>query len=149
MSQLTVTKTATIPTIVVGIVVLAYRSVNSDQVIVGLRKGKHGGGSWQFPGGGLEFGESFEECAQRECHEETGLEIDDVRVITCFNVLFKEANKHCVAVFVRGVCKNPTAEPQNMEPEKNDGWHWTTMAELRAMIRQCGDPDGLQLIYTD
>ncbi|KAI8052129.1 hypothetical protein BDF22DRAFT_690109 [Syncephalis plumigaleata] len=141
-----------------GYVVLVYRSIGSDQVLVGLRKGKHGEGYWQFPGGALEFGESFEECAKHRTRN------DDIRVISCFNVIFQESNKHCVAVFVRGVCQDSTAEPQNMEPEKNAGWQWTTIAEIRASnsqfrplfggtpsflayLQEQNDPDGQQLVY--
>ena len=34
------------------------------------------GGKWQFPGGILEFRETFEECGAREAEEETGLKLD-------------------------------------------------------------------------
>lgn len=37
------------------------------------RKGSHGDGEWALPGGHLEMGESFEQCAVREVEEETGI----------------------------------------------------------------------------
>ena len=43
------------------------------QVLLGLRKAKHGEGTWCPPGGHMEYGESFEEGAVREAFEETGI----------------------------------------------------------------------------
>ncbi|KIW70147.1 hypothetical protein PV04_02447 [Phialophora macrospora] len=53
--------------------------------ILGKRLGSHGAGTLGLPGGHLEFGESFEDCAAREIMEETGLDVEDVEFLTATN----------------------------------------------------------------
>ena len=53
--------------------------------LLGRRLGSHGSNTWALPGGHLEFGESFEECAIRETREETDLEIESVQYLTTTN----------------------------------------------------------------
>ena len=43
------------------------------RVLLGLRAGKHGAGTWGLPGGAIEPGEDPIEAARRELEEETGL----------------------------------------------------------------------------
>ena len=52
----------------VGVIV-----VRGDDVLFELRRGAHGAGTWSFPGGHVDDGESAEACALRELEEETGL----------------------------------------------------------------------------
>ena len=59
------------------------------------RLGSHGSGTFALPGGHLEFGESWENCAEREVLEETGLRLTTVYFETAVNSVFG-ADSHYV-----------------------------------------------------
>ncbi|BGP22826.1 hypothetical protein JCM10295v2_001717 [Rhodotorula toruloides] len=83
------------------------------EFVVGVRKGSHGAGCLQLPGGHLEFGETPEACAVREVAEETGLAIraDNVRFLTATNDVFEADKKHYITLFV--ACRvEDEADPQ-------------------------------------
>jgi ADP-ribose pyrophosphatase YjhB (NUDIX family) len=42
-------------------------------------------GFWALPGGGLDLGESFGECCVREVREETGLEVEILRLVGVYS----------------------------------------------------------------
>ncbi|KAK8637543.1 hypothetical protein V6N13_064960 [Hibiscus sabdariffa] len=71
-------------------------------------------------------GESFEECGARELKEETGLEMGKAEYITVTNNLFLDQPKpaHYVTIFLRAALADPDQLPQNLEPNKCDGWEW-------------------------
>jgi len=58
---------------------------------------------WEFPGGGVEFGEEPEKTAKRETYEETKLKIKDLKLICTTSKVFKknERMKHAVYVVYR------------------------------------------------
>ena len=108
----------------VGIGVMVVRD---GKVLLGQRKGSHGEGEYAFPGGHLEYMESFADCAKREVLEETGLLIDNVQFLLLANVT-KYAPKHYVHLTLTAEC--PVGEPQLLEPEKCDGWAWYDLEDL-------------------
>ena len=88
------------------------------------RKGKLGGGDWALPGGHLEFGESFEECASREVLEETGIRLERAPTFAyAINTVFPDSAAHYVTIFMRADVPVDTT-PQLLEPEKCEGWEW-------------------------
>ncbi len=109
----------------IGVSVIVRRN---GRVLVGKRRGAHGEGTWQFPGGHLEFGETIEACARREVLEETGLVIDRIRFGPYTNDIFTDEKKHYVTLFV--LVDSPDGEPELREPEKCDTWQWIGWSDL-------------------
>lgn len=111
----------------VGLGVLIFNT--SNQILLGKRKNAHGASSWAPPGGHLEFGESFEECAIREVLEETGLIIEKPTFVAITNDIFQQENKHYVSIFVK--TNLPKGQiVQNLEPHKVEDWQWFDLDEL-------------------
>ena len=103
--------------------------LKDGKVLMHKRKGKHAPGVWSFPGGHLEFKESFEEGIRREIKEETGLEVGKVKgpvVIT--NSIYYDEGKHYVVLFFNA--EYIGGEAKVMEPEKCEEWKWYGKEEL-------------------
>lgn len=118
-----------IPRVGVGIIVQS-----KGRVLLGLRTGSHGSGTWSVPGGHLEFGETIEQCAVREVLEETGLSIDEVKRGPYTNDVFEAEGKHYVTIFV--TASSESGEPKIMEPSKCSRWKWFRWSELPSPLFQ-------------
>ena len=104
-------------------------------------------GSWGLPGGLMDLGESFEEVAIREVFEETGLEVENLKLVNVFSgseYYLKVPNGDelysVTAVFytneVRGVMKVDYNESVKMEYFKLDGLPNELTDEYRRFIKQ-------------
>lgn len=105
------------PFAAVGIIVLNQ----SGQVLVGERLSSHGAGTYQIPGGHLEFGLTFEQAARREVAEETGLTDLTFEKIVCLNNE-RVYGKHFVNIGFLVRCNG--GKPGNPEPDKSRNWRW-------------------------
>ncbi len=105
------------PKVGIGVIV-----IKNGKVLLGKRKGAHGEGSWSFPGGHLEFNESWEDCALRETKEETGIKIKNLRFGTATNDIFQAEKKHYITIFM--LADYDSGEVKIMEPEKCERWEW-------------------------
>lgn len=92
------------------------------KILLGKRMRSHGEGYWGFPGGHLEYGEGWEDCAVRETKEETNLDIGDTHFFMATNDIFESDEKHYITLFLRSTDIHGTLT--NMEPEKCEQWKW-------------------------
>ena len=100
----------------------------SGKILLGHRKSKYGDGEYAFPGGRLEYAESFEECARREIAEESGIEIENIRFQFLANIKKYAPEHHYIYVGLIADWKH--GEPQSLEPDKNIEWKWYDLKEL-------------------
>lgn len=117
------------PVVRVGVGVLIRD--RKGRVLVGRRKGSHGAGEYALPGGHLELGETFEECARRETREECGMELRPGKLphVATTQDAFSPTKQY-VTVFVLADPADERASPKNMEPHKCDGWEYCALKDV-------------------
>jgi 8-oxo-dGTP diphosphatase len=121
--------------------------------LLGVRKGSHGAGKLALPGGHLEVGESWEECARREVkvslsnrlyrliqrligclvQEETNLDIENLSYVYATNDPHIDNNpeKHYITLFMHATISSTSPALELLEPHKCEGWKWMPYAELQ------------------
>ncbi|MFA6392942.1 MAG: NUDIX domain-containing protein [Candidatus Paceibacterota bacterium] len=97
------------------------------KVLLGKRKGSHGAGEYAFPGGHLEFDESFQDCTKREVLEETGVKIKNLRFMSLANFILNENRQDILVSFIADW---ESGEAKILELEKSDGWEWYSLDNL-------------------
>ena len=110
----------------VGIMIL-----KDGKVLLGKRKNAHGQDQYGFPGGHLEYMESFADCALREIKEECGIKISNLRFLFLSN-LKAYTPKHYVHIGL--VADWDSGVPEILEPEKCAGWDWYSLDSLPAPL---------------
>ena len=120
-----------------------------DEILIMKRAMGTMTGAWYLPGGSLEHGETPEDGVRREVHEETGLEVDGLRL---FRVWRYRASESAHAVGISYTC----AVPPGTEPSINEehvAFRWVDPAyyrerffrdELLAALRD--NPVALELV---
>jgi 8-oxo-dGTP diphosphatase len=85
----------TMPTTRVSVIV-----INKEKNILLVRHRKGNRQYWVLPGGRMEFGETFAECAVREMREETGLEVEVDDFAYLSEAIAPDRSRHIVNVFL-------------------------------------------------
>ncbi|GAX84952.1 hypothetical protein CEUSTIGMA_g12373.t1 [Chlamydomonas eustigma] len=134
-----------------GVGVILVKEV-SKHILVGRRKGSHGSGTFALPGGHLEYGEKFEECAAREVLEETGITLrsSDIKFAYATTDVFQELQKQYVTIFMQAQVPEET-KATLVEPEKCESWEWVPWGSLpsplfkplQTLTETTFSPDGL------
>lgn len=92
------------------------------------RRNAHGDGTWSFPGGHLEFGETPEACAAREVMEELNCRIRRARRGPFTNDVFAREGRHYITIFV--LAEYDSGDIRIMEPDKTEAWQWASWEEM-------------------
>jgi 8-oxo-dGTP diphosphatase len=108
----------------VGVSAIVTRS---DAVLLGLRQGAHGAGTWAFPGGKVDPGESPGDTVRRELLEETGLAARSAEPVAWTSDVFDEDGLHFITLHY---IVDAEGEPSVLEPEKVQEWRWCRWDDL-------------------
>ena len=105
-----------------GKVLLGKRNSNPDKADSSFKSF----GEWCLPGGKLEWGESLEDAAVREVKEETGIIIQNPRVISIHNC----KNEYAHFATIGFLAKNWKGRVKVMEPDEITEWKWFSLKKL-------------------
>jgi 8-oxo-dGTP diphosphatase len=113
------------------------------RLLVGLRRGENGGGTWSVPSGHVERGETPLACAARELAEETGIAGVELSMLLAVRDVYMSTYDgghptwpDYVTLWAVGEVASGT-EARVLEPEKCERWAWVTREEMPAPLFRC------------
>ncbi len=100
-------------------------------------------GDWTFPKGKLDPGETFEQAARREVHEESGMRCRIVRFVGTTNYTHRKGRPKIVAYYLMEV------DEGEFEPnEEVDELVWLGLDQVRARLTWDRDQELFDLVCT-
>lgn len=115
----------------IGVAIGVLMFNDKGQIFLSKRSqnAKNERGTWEMPGGSVEFGETLEDAAKREIKEEFGVDIEIMRQFTAENHFIPAEGQHWVPTSFQAKIKDGQ-EPKIMEPEKCDEIGWFDLDNL-------------------
>jgi len=104
--------------------------IKNNQIILGLRKGCYGEGSYGLPGGHLKIGEKIIDAVKRELKEEVGIKVLDLE----FTSIIDQAKEVEHYIQVNFIVKNFQGKIRCLEPEYCQKWEWFNLDNLPTNI---------------
>lgn len=101
--------------------------LKEDKVLLGKNKQSTHAAVYMFPGGHLEYMESFEDCARRELKEECDIEVENIRFQSISNIAEYKPYHN---VHITLIADWKSGEPAPLEPEKVESWNWYDLNNL-------------------
>ena len=106
----------------VGVMIFKER-----KVLLGKRNGKHAPGEYSFPGGRVDYMESFEDAIKRETEEESGIKIKNIK-FQCLANIDRYSYRHDV---LTGLVAEWDEGIERTDPNERIGdWSWYDLEEL-------------------
>lgn len=94
-------------------------------------KAKNERGKWEFPGGGVEFGDTMEETIKREMKEELGITIETYQQLPVLDHIIRDEDQHWITSgFISKIRKGT---PTIHEPEKCSAIGWFSLSQMAKM----------------
>lgn len=94
-------------------------------------KAKNERGRWEIPGGGVEFGETFEHAIIREIREELAVEIEVGALLALCDHIIPDEHQHWVSPTY--FARITSGEPRILEPEKCAAIGWFSLDEAEQL----------------
>jgi 8-oxo-dGTP diphosphatase len=89
-------------------------------------------GTWEFPGGRVEFGERLRDAIQREFVEEYGMTIMTGELLCVYDHILPDEGQHWVSPTY--LARHISGEPHIVEPEKCSAIGWFSLDHLPAPL---------------
>lgn len=88
-------------------------------------------GLWEFAGGSIDWGETPEQAAVRESKEETGLAVENLRLLGTTSATYKKdgKNKHAIYIVYRADASTYTVALSS----EHKNHHWLEIPKLRSL----------------